>query len=508
MKRTSVRSILTIFVLSSSLLLINMSFSSASPSASVSQLWKYTPQLSIISSPVLANGFVYISDGSYGGGTQSIHCLNALTGTEVWRHIGRFATFVVANGKMYVGESVQGSSNSFGGVIACLDASTGVQLWNYSAGTGFTTPVVSGDMVFASGFDYTVSTDANIGFIYAFNSSTGEKLWNFLGLVGTRFDSNSLVLEDAILYAKSTSYSSQDASWHSGIYAFNAYTGEELWNYTTSGQFGSLLAANHNLYVSSNFVNTTNYLDAEKSGGYIYEGGVFALDGLNGTLLWNYPINSSVNIPIIMNNTIYAVSGNGILYALSALYGGVVWSYNAGTGLGSLASINGYLYVGSSSGVYCFNANDGTVIWNFVASDFAASSPTLSTYTDGIIYVGWNGPMFFSPVTEHNFYALSASNGEKLWSYTIGYTITSSPTIQNGTVYISGSFVTLKSPDYESSGVVLALKPSVASLPLPPLPTPTQPVFEFLPLIILVVSVAVTVVAVVVAVVYWKKRKR
>ena len=504
MRRTTVRSI---FVLSSTLLLTIMPSSSASPSDSVSQLWKYTPQWSIISSPVLANGFVYISDSSYGGGTQSVCCLNALTGTEVWRHIGRFAAFVVTNGKMYVGESVQGSSSSFEGVIACLDASTGVQLWNYSAGTGFTTPLVNGDIVFAGGSDYNMSTGANIGFVYAFNSSTGEKLWNFLGPGGTRFDSNSLVLEEAILYAKSTTYSSQDASWHSGIYAFNAYTGEGLWNYETPGQFGSLLAANHNLYVSSNFVNTTNYLDAKKSGGYIYEGGVFALDGRNGTLLWNYPINSSVSIPVTLNNTIYAFSGNGILYALNALSGGVVWSRNAAAGLGSLASINGYLYVGSSSGVYCFNANDGTVIWSFLASDFAGSSPTLPTYTDGIIYVGWNGPMFFSPVTEHNFYALSASNGEKLWSYTIGYTITSSPTIQNGTVYIGGSFVTSRSPDYESSGVVLALKPSVASLPLSPLPTPTQPVFEFLPLIVLV-AVAITVVAVVVAVVYWKKLKR
>ncbi len=480
-----------------------MPYSSANSSASISQLWKYMPQWSIISSPAITNGFVYISDGSYGGGTQSIYCLDASTGNEVWKHIGRFATFTVANGKMYVGESIQASFNSLQGVLICLNASTGVQLWNYSAGTSFTTPILSGDIVFAGGYNYTVSTGINIGFVYAFNASTGEKLWNFLGPVGTSFDSNSLLLEDTTLYAKSTTYSSQDASWHSGIYTFNVNTGEQLWNYTTSGQFNSIMVTNHNLYVTSNFVNTTNYLDAKNSGGYIYEGGVLALNGLNGTVLWNYPINSSVNAPIILNNTLYTVSGNGILYALNALNGKVVWNYNAETGLGSLSSINGYLFVGSSSGVYCFNANDGTVIWNFIANDFANSSPTLSTYTDGIVYVGWNGPMFFSPVTEHNFYALSASNGDKLWNYTIGYTITSSPAIQNGTVYIGGSFVTSKSIDYESSGIVLALKPSIVSLP-PPSSVPIQSVFEYFPLIILVVVVAIAVLA---SLIYFKKHK-
>jgi hypothetical protein len=44
------------------------------------------------------------------------------------------------------------------------------------------------------------------------------------------------------------------------------------------------------------------------------------------------------------------------------------------------------------------------------------------------------------------------------------YTILSSPLVANGVVYIGGNFVSTKSPDYESSGAVIALKSSVESL--------------------------------------------
>jgi outer membrane protein assembly factor BamB len=141
------------------------------------------------------------------------------------------------------------------------------------------------------------------------------------GPVGTRFDSDPPVLVGTNLYALSATYSSQDASWHSSIYAFNAATGEKLWNYTVAGQFGFLQAADQNLYVTSNFVDTRNNLDAQESGGYIYEGGILALNAATGTKTWSYPINSSVNAPAVVNNTVYATSNEGTLYAFNAADG-------------------------------------------------------------------------------------------------------------------------------------------------------------------------------------------
>ena len=175
----------------------------SAPLASASQLWVHPSNWSIVSSPVLANGLVFVSSGNSGSGTLGLLCLNASTGSEVWNHIGLFSTFTVTNGYIYVGEASYGPSYHLQGLVSCLNASTGAQLWNFSVGTSFTTPKVSGGIVYVGGFDYALSTDVNVGFVHALNASTGKKLWVFQGPVGSRFDYQPLALEGANIYAMS-----------------------------------------------------------------------------------------------------------------------------------------------------------------------------------------------------------------------------------------------------------------------------------------------------------------
>jgi outer membrane protein assembly factor BamB len=52
------------------------------------------------------------------------------------------------------------------------------------------------------------------------------------------------------------------------------------------------------------------------------------------------------------------------------------------------------------------------------------SSPAVA---NGVVYVG---------SYDNNVYALDASTGAKLWSYTTGNAIGSSPTVANGVVYV------------------------------------------------------------------------
>jgi outer membrane protein assembly factor BamB len=271
--------------------------------------------------------------------------------------------------------------------------------------------------------------------------------------------------------------------------------GGKLWNYSTSGQFSSLVASDQNVYVSSNFVNTTDI-----TGGTVYEGGVSALNALNGTRIWDYQIHSSVGSPIIANDTVYAVSGNGGVYALAASDGKVIWNYSTGLGTGSSLLVNGYLYVGSFDGVYCFDSYNGAVKWNFKATEYADSwGATVPTYANGVIYVGWNGPLFFSPVTQHNFYALDAVSGERIWNYTIGYTILYSPTVAGTEVYIGATYVTESNPDVIGQGAVLALNSTIT-----PLPHSTSfPVST----ILIVASVVTVIVVGIGLLVCFKKRK-
>jgi outer membrane protein assembly factor BamB len=366
-----------------------------SPGALVSQLWIFEPAQSMVSSPVLANGLVYVTAGNSGAGTQAIYCINASTGTQVWSRTSLFAHFIIAGGHIFLGGTDYGSSNSLQGSFSCLDAATGTQLWNFSGGTSFSYPLVSDGVAYVCGYQYSVSSGVNVGSIFAFNASTGDQFWTFQGPQDTRFDSQPPILQGTVLYAMSAAYSSADASYHSAIYALNASDGKQLWDYTAPGLFNAFVTTDHNLFITSNYADTRDNIDAEASGGYIYDGGIIALNAQNGNPLWNYTVETSFEKPIAVGSTVYVTSADGTLYAFNGADGKIVWSYTAGTGLGAVLSVDGYLYVGSSFGVYCFNAANGAILWNFATSDFINSAPTNPTYADGVIYVGWNGPMFF-----------------------------------------------------------------------------------------------------------------
>ena len=63
---------------------------------------------------------------------------------------------------------------------------------------------------------------------------------------------------------------------------------------------------------------------------------------------------------------------------------------------------------------------------NFTTGGWVESSPAVA---NGVVYVGSD---------DHNTYALNATTGGKLWSYTTGGQV-SSPAVANGVVYV-GSF--------------------------------------------------------------------
>ena len=453
----------------------------AEPQAnSVSKLWEQASKGIEVDSPTAGSGFIYSTTTSHPRSIDLIlQCFDSFTGTEKWSYPQVFS-YTVADGYVYI--------RTFFGLI-CLYAQTGSERWSFWGRSSYVTPVVSDGILYTTGFDPSQGYPVDTGFVYAVNASTGTKIWGFAGPFGSSLSGKSLVLNGTTLYVKSVVYSDQNASYHSSIYALNAYSGVELWNYAAPGQFNSVVANNQEVFVSSNFVNTTIYADAEASGGYVYKGGVCALNASDGALLWNYSTGNSVTNIDSVNDTLYAVSADGVLYAFDAKDGRIIWSYASETSLGSLLPVDGYLYVGSSLGVYCFNANDGKVVWNFAAPGFYGASSTLPVYADGVVYFGWNGPVTFASGPYHNFYALAASNGEILWSYMLNYTIRSFPVVIDRVVYIGASFVTDRNANFLGSGAVLALKSNVFDLPTPmptlpispaptlasPSPTPTLP---------------------------------
>ena len=75
----------------------------------------------------------------------------------------------------------------------------------------------------------------------------------------------------------------------------------------------------------------------------------------------------------------------------------------------SPAVANGVVYVGSDdNNVYALNASTGALLWSYTTGSTVVSSPAVA---NGVVYVG---------SSDDNVYALNASTGALLWSYTTG----------------------------------------------------------------------------------------
>ena len=464
--------------------------------AEFTQLWNYKLDKSFVASPVSANGLVYVTSVFSGGSGVSLICLNASSGTQVWNHTGYFISFSVANGYIYVNEIPESNlRTNFLGVIVCLNAYTGSQIWKFTYGSSRCAPIVVGNYVYVCGYAATYPVFDH-GFVYALDALTGDVMWSQTingvvfyatvsdGLVFVNFINENYV--DGLFYAE-------------GMCAFDALTGERIWTYPVGGSLNRVPDTPPIIFDDKIYVSYNNYSKTDPD---YHAGGVYALDALNGKLLWNFKTSSSVGNPLVADGICYVVSGDSFLTAFDASDGTIVWNYAAKTNLGSLQSVNGSLFAGSSAGVFCFDASDGTVIWNFAADEFVGSSATCPVYAEGVIYVGWNGPQFFSSVTRHDFYALDALTGEKIGNYTLGYAVKNSPTVMNSTIYIGASSVTEENPDWAGPGAVIALNSTIT----------LSPSISFSASTITLIAVGV-IAAIAVAVgagllVYFKKRKR
>ena len=104
---------------------------------------------------------------------------------------------------------------------------------------------------------------------------------------------------------------------------------------------------------------------------------------------------------------------------------GLLWSYpNMFVG-SSPAVANGVVYVGSYDyNVYALNATTGVKLWSYSTGSYVESSPAVA---NGVVYVGSD---------DNNVHALNAATGAQLWSYPTGGYVVSSPAVANGVVYV------------------------------------------------------------------------
>ena len=221
----------------------------------------------------------------------------------------------------------------------------------------------------------------------------------------------------------------------------------------------------------------------------------------NGQMKWNYTTGDNVGAPtVVVNGVVYVGSDDNNIYALNAMTGTQVWNYTTGDYVLSGAAVaNGVVYVGSwDNNVYALNATTGA--FNMELHDQRPSgllprrrersglrrerrpqrlrpqrhhrgasmelhdrrrgdsSPAVA---NGVVYVG---------SYDNNVYALNATTGAQVWSFTTGSKCTPPP--PSPTAWSTwGAMTTTSTPSTPPPGRKYgASRPEATCTPPPPSP--------------------------------------
>ena len=322
-------------------------------------VWTFETGADVNSSPVLdERGDVY-----FGSEDGSVYALN-VDGTLKWSHAtgnGVVAAPLVASmNRLYVG--------SKSGKFYCFNRTTGEVIWLYTVND----EIHSSALIDSDGRLFFGSLNGNLTCL---DSEFGSLYWQ-ASLGSEVYSSPALSPDGSTVYV---------GAYNSKVYALDAVTGEEQWNYLCSNL--STVTSSHRIYGSM-------AVDEE---GAIYTGNydkkLYAINP-DGTEKWTY-------------NT-----GGRILYSSPAL------------------GDNGEIYIGNNDEeLNCINRSDGSLRWKYATDGDIRNSPAVAA----------NGNIYFGS-KDDKIYALN-QDGNVLWTYTTGDEVrSSSPAIgPNGNVYI-GSY--------------------------------------------------------------------
>ena len=197
------------------------------------------------------------------------------------------------------------------------------------------------------------------------------------------------------------------------VYALDADTGELHWRYSIGLRSHPYLAISGMIFVG---------------GG---RGTLHALDPATGEARWGLQRGIYQIFPaLVVEDVLYAVSGDGHAYAFDVFTGKMLWryTYRAGHGLGYVPTVaDGVLYVGSDDHhVYALDATSGALLWRFY-NGWRWCDPHLR----------WLMASSTSAQKAGYAYALDSKTGELLWRYSIGGGMQGAPVVDNGVIYVS-----------------------------------------------------------------------
>lgn len=292
------------------------------PNASFS--WEYGLNDGVVTSPLAANGFVYVVSSD-----NTITALNASIGEEIWQ--------VSSRGTGAIGSPAYGDGQIFvatgDGYIYAFDAATGGSSWSEQITSGvISTPVVyyDGNVYFGAGYVYYCYTDS------------GTLKWSRSSPLGATYNgSGAAVIDNYVVYGdNSGNFVSLEISHGTLVDDIDGQEAADIFGSSVSGIRSSVVydPDDRRIYFTSD------------DGACYYLG----FDPASGT--FDTSDAGKINVftsteasPVIYNNRIYIT--------------------------------------GESSGSYslrCLNAGDLSTTWSLPVSEEIVHSPVLSSFNDAV----------------------------------------------------------------------------------------------------------------------------
>jgi len=273
---------------------------------------------------------------------------------------------------------------------------------NSSVSSYRSSPVISGDTIYMGSGD---------GYIYALDAATGTEKWEYK--IGGCIWSSPAVSGDT-LYIGAEDQFGTHPPWY--LYALNAVTGTEKWKY----EIGIALPC------SPTVLDGTVYIGIR----WLGYGSVYALDEATGAEKWKYNTSGDIaSSPAVSGDTVYIGSWDNYIYALDAATGTEKWKYKTGGIIHSSPAVSGStIYAGSRDNyVYALDAGTGIMKWKYKTGSYVFSSPAVLGDT---VYIGSN---------DGYLYALDADTGAEKWKYKTVHKVVSSPAVSGNTVYVGST---------------------------------------------------------------------
>jgi len=260
------------------------------------------------------------------------------------------------------------------GILHAIDINSGVELWNIS-GKGLSYPIIYNGNIFTTSI---VTTHNNL-ILYCI-SSDGKIVWEkYLPL---SYLSPEMIINNGILYVGFESY----------VYAWDAYTGREIWKYydedvdfyqpAMEDRILYFPASIRNSKINSN-INDTRHTEL-----------LIAINSETGKEIWRCKVSHSYSdTPVIYDGKVYLIDGNSNIYCLNAKNGKIIrvfeTIYQEAIASSSIIVWKNNIffktqnYYGDTF-LYCINAINGKEIWK---KELEGSIFNVSAVCNGVLYI-------------------------------------------------------------------------------------------------------------------------